>query len=221
MRLAAIDTPRSATGADAVTIPNDRTILQSFIISNTAELRDLCHDAGNHRLFFTTPDAIIGKLFRSLSRYGGPPVETDFMQWARRFVSKEAARYEITGRILEEYEDLIYCAIRESLWTSAVDRSIELQDIYWEIVLLIFQRAHSLDRPGKAKLSSRLYALVEKHVFLYHNKRNWKRQKLVQLHRNELRCEHFSNEELDAMRAAEVDDAPYDPGYAEAGLSMV
>jgi hypothetical protein len=221
MQEATIDAPRSATGADAVTIPNDRIILQHIIIKNSANLRDLAHDAAKQKLFFGTPDAIIGKLFGNLHRYGGPPVEADFMKWARRFVSKEAARYEITGRILSEYEDVMHKAIHECRWTSAVDLAIEHQDIFWEIVFLIFQRAHSLDRKGKAKLSTRLHALVKKHVYLYHNKKNDQRRKLVQLRRNELRCEHFSDEELDAMRAAVTEDTPYDPGYADAGLSMV
>lgn len=220
MQLATIDAPQSAPGTDAETILNDRTKLQQFIINNGAELRDLAHDAGKHKLFYCTPDAILGTLFRSLHCYGGPPVEADFMKWARRFVSKEAARYEITGRILAEYEDVIHKAIHECRWTSAVDLAMEHQDIYWEVVYLIFQRAHSLNRPGPAKLSSRLYALVKKHIYLYHNKPNRKRRALVQLHQGELQCEHFSKEELAAMRAAEIDDAPYDPGYHEAGLSL-
>jgi hypothetical protein len=221
MQVETIEAPQSATGTDAVTNLSDRTILQSFIIKNSAELRDLCHDAAKHKLFFTGPGAVIGSLFANLHRYGGPPIEPDFMKWARRFVSKEAARYEITGRLLAEHEDLIHKAISESLWTSAVDRAVEHQDIYWEIVFLIFQRAHSLDRPGKAKVSTRLWALVEKHVYLYHNKRTHQRRKLVQLRKNELQCEHFSDEELAAMRAEEAGDAAWDPGYAEAGLSMI
>lgn len=221
MQLAPFDAPKSATGTDAATILNDRTVLQHFIVKNSAELRDLAHDAAKQKLFFGTPDTIIGKLFDNLHRYGGPPVEAAFLTWARRFVSKEAARYEITGRILAEYETLIHKAIHECLWESSVDLAVEHQDVYWEIVFLVFHRAHSLDRPGSAKLPTRLWSLVKKHVYLYHNKKNDQRRKLVQLRRNELRCEHFSEEELAVMRAAEADDAAWDPGYAEAGLSIV
>lgn len=219
MQLVTIDAPHAATGTATATNLSDRTILNTFIISNAIELRELCHEAGKNKLFFTTPDTIIGKLFSNLHRYGGPPVEANFLNWARRFVSKEAARYEITGRILADYKDLINDAVRKSLWTYAIDRAVELQDIYWEIVLLIFQRAHSLDSPGKAKLSTRLYALVKKHVYQYHNKKNWKRRKKVQGgYRNF--CETFSEEELASIKAAESDDAVYDPGYAEAGFSI-
>jgi hypothetical protein len=220
MELATIEAPQSATGTDAEPNLSDRSILQHFIIRNSTSLRDLAYDAGRHNLFFTAPDAIIAKLFSSLSRYGGAAVESDFMHWAGRFVSREAARYEITGRILTEYEDVLHKAIHECLWTSAVDCAVQHEDIYWEIVFLIFQRAHSLDRPGRAKVSTRLYALAKKHIEFYHNNKNAKRRKSVQFRRNEIACERFSDEELAAMKVADADDAAWNPGYAEAGLSL-
>lgn len=220
MQVAIIDAPQSATGTDAETNLTDRKTLHSFIFKNMAELTDLAHEAGKSTLFFGTPDAIIGMLFRNLHRYGGPPVEADFMVWARRFVSREASRYEITARILAEYKDLIHKAIHESMWTSAIDLAVEHQDVYWEVVFLIFQRAHSLDRKGTAKLSTRLYELVKKHVYQYHNKKNDQRRKSVQRRWNEIGCERFSDDELAAMRAAEADEGVYDPGYSEAGLSL-
>jgi hypothetical protein len=209
MQVATIDAPQQATGTTEETILSDRTTLQYFIIKNGTELRDLCHDAAKHKLFFTTPDAIIGKLLSSLHRYGGPPVESDFMEWARRFVAKEAARYEITGRILDKYQNLIFDAIRRSVWTSAENYAVEPKDIFWEVSLLIFQRAHSLDRKGTAKLSSRLYSLVAKHIYMYHNKKNLQRRNAVQLHRNEFQCEHFSDEELAAMKADKAEEAEF------------
>jgi hypothetical protein len=226
MQVASFDAPHSAPGTEAETNLCDRKTLQQFIITNSAELTDICHEvgtAGNNPLVtFTTPDAIFCKLFDNLHRYGGPPVEADFMTWARRFVSREVDRYVITGRILTEYETLIFSAIQESMWESSQDWAIEPKDFFWEIIYLIFQRAHSLDKPGKAKLSTRLYALVRKHIKFYYNHKNRKRRNAVQLRRNEIRCEHLSEEELAAMKAAEADDAaPYDPGYHELGLSMV
>lgn len=221
MELAVIDAPQSAPGTDAETNPIGRTILQSFTIANFAELSDLCYEAGKNKLFCTTPEAIIGKLLESLHRYGGPPVESDFLKWARRFVAKEAARYEITGRILAEHSNLIHDAIHKNMWTSAIDRAVEHDDVFWEVVYLIFHRAHSLDAQGKAKLSTRLYSLVEKHCYLYYNSKNAKRRKSVQRQFNEIGCECLSDDELAAMRASEVDDAAWNPGYSEVGLSMV
>jgi len=191
------------------------TILHPFIIGRGAELRDLCHDAAKHCIFFTTPDAIIGKLFNSLHRYGGPPIENDFIKWASRFVAHEAARYEITGRILATYRRLILNAIRRERWDSATDCAVEDEDIFWEVVDLVFQKAHSLDKPGAAKLSTRLTRLVQKHVYLYHNKPNVQNRRSVLLRRNELGCAFFSDEEMKAMRAEQAEDEPVSRGTSD------
>ncbi|MBW4039204.1 MAG: hypothetical protein HIU91_10080 [Acidobacteria bacterium] len=214
-----IDAPQSATGTDAATNLEDRqTTLNNYIIANSLALTEAAFYAAKYQLFFTAPEAILATLYGNLHRYGGPVEETAFLKWANRFVAKEASRYEITGRILTEYEDLIFDAIRQSLWTSAQDWAIEPKDVFWEVALLIFQRAHSFDKPDKAKLSTRIYSLVKKHVYLYYNKKTRDRFKSVRLRQNELRCEHFSEDELNAMRAAEKEEGVYDPGYAEAGL---
>jgi hypothetical protein len=219
MQLATIDASQSATGTDAATNLDDRnSTLNSYIIANYLTLTDAAHDATKCKLFFTTPEAIISSLSGNFHRYGGPLEEQPFMAWATRFASREAQRYEITGRILTEYEALIYDAIRQSLWTSAQDWSVEPQDVFWEITLLIFQKAHSLDKPGSAKLSTRIYGLVKRHCYLFHNARNTRRRNAVLRNRTSIDCEFLSDEELAAMKRSS--GKPYDPGYSECGFSL-
>jgi len=214
-----IDTSRPAPGPDATTILTDRNqSLNQFIIANYRDLTDAAYTAYPNLLVLDCEKAII-RLGNALIRYTGPAEQTPFLKWATRFVTKEAQRYRIAGRIITNQMEVIHAAIRNNLWTSASDCADEHQDVFWEIVELIFQKAHSLNRRGSAKLSTRVTALVKKHCFLYYNAKNARRRKLIkeQLEANKpINCECLSDEELASMKADQV----YDPGYSEVGLSM-
>ena len=222
MHVASIDTSRPATGTGATTNPSDRhNTLRDFVVTNYQELTEAAHEASHNKLFFSTPEVIVGTLVANLHRYGGPTDATSFMKWAQRFVSKEARRFLITGEIMEKHSNLIYKCIHESLWTSAVDWAVTPEDIYWEVVFLIFQRATSLGSKGTAKLTSRLWELTEKHVYLYYNSKNNKRRKAVERNVDRISCERLSDMELAAMREESGGVNPVDAGYAELGFSTI
>ena len=218
MTLATFDAAQSAPGTDAPTNLTDRTQqLNQYIIANYGNLTAAAFDA-YPQLLYSQPESIVGTLYGSLKRYGGPAEETSFLKWATRFVIKEAQRYKITTEILVEHNDVIHAAINKCLWTSAIDRMVEHQDIYSEVWWLIFQKAHALNRKGPAKLSTRVYSLIKRHVYFYHSSRNTTRRNAVQRNRASIDCEFLSDAELAAMRPTH--GKPYDPGYDECGFSM-
>lgn len=214
-----LDSSRPATGTDATTTLDDRTtILDQLVITNYSALQDVAYTTYPGLLVFDA-EKIITLLGKRLGRYTGPPIEAPFMKWAIRFVGDEALRYKIATQILAEQYGVIRAAIHEYLWTSAVNLSVEHQDVYWEIAELIFQRAHSLNRRGKAKLSTRVTALVKKHCYMYHNSKNARRRKLLKARLTidePILCERLSDEEIASISPKDI----YDPGYSEAGLSI-
>ena len=216
---ALLDTSRPATGTDAVTnLTHREEQLNQLIISHYASLTEAAYNQYPELLVWDC-ERVIATLGSQLKRYTGPAEETRFLKWATRFVAKEAQRYEITSSILSEYHRVLHAAIHANLWTSANNLAIEHQDVYWEIVWLIFQKAHALNRKGVAKLSTRLTALVKKHCWLYHNSPNARHQKSVKRWLEEGRffgCELVSEEELTSMKSQAV----YDPDYAECGFSL-
>jgi hypothetical protein len=222
MQLETIDAPQSATGTDAATNLKDRTTtLHNIITMNYGDLVAIAYDA-YPQMVFCTPGAIIGTLYGNIERYGGPTESTAFMRWASRFVTKEAQRHRITAEILAEHQTLIYAAIHEALNSSqARDYSISPEDVYWEVVMLILARAHSLARRGTAKLSTRLYALVKKHVWLMHTS-YWNRRHRINRELAErgewYPVERLSDAEIAAMKPK--DDPISDLGYGECKLSL-
>ena len=214
------DASQTASGTTAKTNPSYRkTERLNHLYTNHYNILTASAYETYPQLLVMDADIIMELLSAKLSRYKGPSSDEAFLKWATRFVRKEAARYAITARILSEQNRVIHKAINTHTWTSAVDRSVEHKDLYWEIALLIFQRAHSLNQRGTAKLSTRITALVKKHVYLYHNSRNQRRLRLVQEHVQQggvIECEMLSPEEIASMQP----QAPtYDAGYSECGLS--
>jgi DNA-directed RNA polymerase specialized sigma24 family protein len=145
------------------------------------------------------------------------PVQTD-----RSSIFTEAQRHTIATQILAKYERLIYDAIHEALRnSSARDCSTDAEDIYQEVAMLIFARAHLLTKAGTAKLSTRLYSLAKKHVFFAHTS-YWNRRHRINRQIVErgtwYPVERLSDEEIAAMRPK--DGAGSDLGYGEAKLSL-
>jgi hypothetical protein len=181
------DAPRPVTGADAETTPKDRNDkLSKLLITSHTALQDAAYEAFSGLTVFDA-EKIMVLLGKELPRYGGPPYEAPFMRWATRLVTKEAQRYKTTALILFEYGRLIRTTIRAELNRPIRDYSVDVESIYWEIALLVFERAHSLAKRGRAKLSTRLVALTQKHIRFYHTS-YWNR-------RHRLNCERVQNDE--------------------------
>lgn len=201
MQEAQFDSSRPATGADATTTLEDRqSTHNSLYLQNHAALIGAAYES-HPQLWTEDADRLMMALSRRLHRFGGPTDSAAFVRWAERFVRKEADRYRITGEILHQHHSVIRDTIRKSLWTSAVDLAVEVEDIADEVAILIFERAHSLKKPGKAKLRTRVIALVRKHVYLYHNAPNANRLRIVRENPTHWRCDHLTAEELASNRA--------------------
>jgi hypothetical protein len=151
---------------------------------------------------------VMEELAVHLHKYRGPLDDggASFEKWANRIAAKETSRYRLLALATTEYASVIHKAIHDHLWLSTVmDCGVGHDDVFNEVLWLIFQKAPALSRKGTAKLSTRLYALTKKHVFLYHNSKNTKRLKAVTKHLE--RCGEFgvevmSEAELAAERAA-------------------
>jgi hypothetical protein len=213
------DASQKASGTPAKTnLSARKTEVQQLYLSHYSTLTAAAYEAYPHLLVMDA-DRIMELLHAKLSKYTGPSSDEPFLRWATRFVRKESERYAITAQILLEQNRVIHGAINTHTWTSAVDRSVEHDDLYWEIALLIFQRAHSLNRKGTAKLSTRITALVKKHIYLYYNSKNQRRLRLVTEHVQEggsIDCEMLSPEEIASTQPQALE---YDAGYSECGLS--
>jgi hypothetical protein len=178
MNLVNFDASQLANGTIANTESIDRTTaLKQFYASNFGTLKAAAHES--QKLLFYETDAAVAALSRNLNKYKGPLDERSFLKWANRWVAMEAARYPFLTMVMTEHSRVIYAAIKDNLWTSAEDRAVEYQDVYSEVLMLVFNKAHVLCKKGSAKLSTRLYELTKKHVYLYHNSKNKRRFEAV------------------------------------------
>jgi len=153
-------------------------------------------------------EGVLETLASELSAYEGPLAEAALIAWATEIVAKEAARYRIATDIITEYGFYIRTAIRRAVAPSehnrAEDWAIQEDDLFWEVASIIFQNAHSLHTPGKAKLTTRLWALVDTHVRLYHNSKINRRHKLNRIRLEQGLCYGLPEREVvpEAERAA-------------------
>ncbi|WP_433965983.1 hypothetical protein [Tunturiibacter gelidiferens] len=200
------DALQRASGTPAnIDSHNRMTKLSQLVSDHQATLTAAMYKA--HRDLYTFDvDHILNRLRANLYKYEGPSTDEPFVRWARRWVMKEAQRHRITEAILHEHSRIIHGAINDNLWmTSVEDRATQHHDVFWEITNLIFSKAHALNKSGTAKLSTRVYALVKRHCWFYHNTRNQRRLNSLTKHLNqggELKCEVMSDEELAAERAS-------------------
>lgn len=188
----------------------------------TAHHETLTNEAyqSHPNLFVHDCDRILHRLELCVQRFKQRFRAAPLVEQATRFVRHEAERHKITERILSEHSRVIHSAIHKNMWVSVVDLAVEHGDLFSEIAFEIHKRAHSLNRAGTAKLSTRLYALASTHVWLRYNSPNRRRWRL-----NESASEWDygvtiqTDEERAALKADEKADAVWDAGYAEAGLS--
>ena len=165
--------------------------------------RAALYDAGYQvypALWVEDAETILSSLGTRLHRYGGPAELEPFMRWATRQVQKDARRYRITADILSEFGHLIRATISAEIDRPVRDYSADVDSIFWEVALLIFQHAHSLARRGSAKTSTRLVALIKKHVHFYHTGRWYRRHRL-----NAERVESGEPYGVEVLPAAELE----------------
>lgn len=210
MELKHIDKPRPATGADAAPILNSRNAtLQQMIVTNYETLKAAAYDAFP-QLYFTDAEQVIERLSnKAPKRYGGPLQSTSFLAWATRWIERDTQRYRFLAKVLSEHSVTIRWAIREYLWTSALDASVDQDDVFAEIMGLVFEHAHDLKKAGKAKLSTRLVALAKTHIRLYHNHPNRRRLDLWRKYPGQVRCEFMTQTTDASMKPTAIDDNEY------------
>jgi hypothetical protein len=139
-----------------------------------------------------------------------------FEKRATKLVVKEAHRTAAFYNLIAEHGSLIKSAIRRTLFQSGyIEHSIEIEDVFQEVSLLLYQYTDALLKPGTAKLSTRIYELARLHVLGYHVEKGRNRLRIVEARMYERGgfCgpETLSRMELASMRA-EMDD---ESGYGE------
>jgi hypothetical protein len=122
----------------------------------------------------TAPDAhnAIEAIAALLPTYGGPLDSDSFERWGKRKAIEESSRFVFMHLANGEYKRMILATIAKEMWTSAEDCSVGAEDLYSEVLMLIFDMAPNFLRNKRAKLSTRLCSLARNHVYMYHNKKN-------------------------------------------------
>jgi hypothetical protein len=213
-----IDPPQLANGAIA---DNDSQARQLKLYTNCfSTLQDAAYDAFPN---LSAPDCYraMEAVARLLHEYGGPLDSESFERWGKRKAIDESSRYVFLHLALGEYKRMILATIAKEMWTSAQDRSIEPEDLFSDVLLLIFEKAPQFLKNKRAKLSTRFCALAKRHVYFYYNSKFTKRLKAVnrRLERGQtLDVETLSEIEIASMKN---DRLVSDLGYSEAGLSLV
>jgi len=195
------DASQTASGTSAKTNPSRKTELQQLYLTHYSTLTATAYEAHSELLVF---DAyrVMELLSAKLNRYTGPSSDEPFLKWATRFVRKESERYKITATILSKYRRVIDSAIWKYRQTAAAfELYIEHEDVFQEIAALIFEKAHSLNKKGRAKLSTRLTALVKKHCYFYHvSKFNRRHSILTAVAPTDFGIEIMTKQELESQR---------------------
>jgi hypothetical protein len=165
-------------------------------------------------------DAAMAQVFKLLPTYGGPPDGASFERWAKRKIVDESSRWVFMHLAMTTtYRLMILSTISKNMWTSVEDCSIDAEDLYSDILPLIFRMAPKFLRNKRAKLSTRFCALAKRHVYYYHNSKNTKRLKAV-TRRVVEQDKPLSVECLSALEMASIKNDEISNGYAEAGLSL-
>jgi hypothetical protein len=160
-------------------------------------------------LNFSDGSQVLRLLADSLTQYRGKAEPSAFVLWSTRFVQREARRFVLTEWILLTQRKLIKFTIYSAMKSTCQDRAIEDQDIESECALLVFRYALRLSKPGTAKLSTRLRALVKRHCGFALKKRK-RRLEIVTTYETTIGahgCETLSPDELAEIRADEMEEA--------------
>ncbi len=158
-------------------------------------------------LNFGDHDRIVGTLSASLQSYSGPLKKDPFLAWAVALVQTEAQRYRMLDKARGEHRSVIRAAISRALYGATEDCAVDVDDVFNEVLLLVFTLGPELAKPGSAKLSSRLFALARRHTYGYFTKKRNERHALITERVAEFGTlpgfECLSDEEIAAMNASE------------------
>lgn len=183
----------------------DQTTREQLYTANLSSLRDAGYTAYPQMLHLDA-DRIMSKLASRLSRFICDS-EADFLRLSEQYTRNVALHLERFYRLINDHHRLIYSAIQRSLNGEPVDDSTCIEDIVTEVSLRIFPMVNQLLRQGTAKLGTRVFALSRKHCYFYHVSPRRRQRNAVDKRMKTGRgfngAECFSDQELDAMRAAE------------------
>jgi hypothetical protein len=118
---------------------------------------------------------------------------------------RDAKRRELVNLALTTYKRIIYAAILSQVDSFVQDYSMDPDDLYIEVVSLIWDLADELEQQGKAKLSTRLCQLAKRHAANRRNKAQ-NRYRLVTENIDRIReggATTYSDDELADIRASE------------------
>jgi hypothetical protein len=216
-----LDAPHTATVTDADNESNDRQRkLTTLYFSNYTNLKDSAYERFPDLLPWDSLSAM-ERVAALLPEYGGPTEDDAFLRWAKRITVQESFRYICLALANGEYRRMILATIAKEMWTSAQDRSVEPEDLFSEVLALIFDRAPIFLRRKRASLSTRMCALAKRHVIFDYNSKVTKRLAAVKKHLENdgvfEGAETLSAVEIASMRK---DRAVSDLGYAEAGFHL-
>lgn len=193
--------------AGQLPVPQPSPELEALFISRYAALRDSIY-AEYPGCLFTDAERILESCASLVASHQGPP--DSLLAKLEKHVKKEAQALSWYYTAITQNERIIRAAINRSLYTSSVDRAATPDDVFNEVLFLIYGKRHKLMKAGSAKLSTRLFSLAETHCYLYYSSKAKKRHEAVKKHLAHggilEDCEVLSPDELADMRAAESED---------------
>jgi hypothetical protein len=136
---------------------------------NHSKLLDLCLQS--HELLTQDAERIVSALATHLTHCTGETDE-EFIQWASTILKPAIERIVTFYAILNEHKTIIHAAIWDTLGHHAEpnrfddDAALE-QELFQDVCIKILDKLDGLKRPGKAKLSTRIYALTKWQVREY------------------------------------------------------
>lgn len=197
--------------------------LHSIFYRNLASLEGTAYDAYTE-LRSEDAQRIMRHLREEIARYTGKP--SSFLKFARSFIRKQvqwyrygptSLHYQSRSEFLESImrdrkaKGAIFNGIRDGLSGVSMDCAIDAEDVFQEVLFLIWKMADDLSKPSSsANLATRLRALAKRHTLGYHTLKRNRRYNSLTAHLNsygDLGCEYITDMELASMRADEFADA--------------
>lgn len=158
---------KSLAAADGAS--DAKTDRQIVYERNHGKLLDLCLESDK----LLTPDAerIVASLAAHLTHCSGE-TDDEFIRWASATLKPSVDRLVAFYAILNEHKAVIHAAIWDTLQHHIEpnrfddDTALE-QELFQDICIEIMEKLDGLMQPGRAKLSTRIYALAKWQVREY------------------------------------------------------
>lgn len=128
----------------------------------------------NRQIMVADGYKIAGSIEQHLNQYQGPLNDESFESWAKELAESAAIKMAKFYEILETDGWAIRAGIASALGIKTrklnqFDDSLAVaEELYSEVALLVFQRLDGFLRPGRAKLSTCLFALAHRHATSYY-----------------------------------------------------